>query len=129
MAVGGATGFVLGAKAGIQRYQEISETARRLMDRPEVKRVTERAVARLDQVSSQAADWLQEARQSTGAEGSRSDGPRMTVVPAAPPVTPTQPTVVPTQDLTPMPPEPTVLPAELASSAERRRPAPPDPLP
>jgi hypothetical protein len=129
MAVGGATGFVLGAKAGRQRYQEISDTARRLMDRPEVKRVTERAVARLDQVSSQAADWLQEARQSAGAEGRRSDGPRMTVVPDAPPVTSPQPTVGPAQDLAPMPPEPTVLPGERASSAERRRPAPPDPLP
>jgi hypothetical protein len=129
MAVGGATGFVLGAKAGRQRYQEISETARRLMERPEVKRVTERAVARLDQVSSQAADWFQEARQSTGTEGSRSDGPRMTVVPDAPPVTSAQPTVGPTEDLAPMPPEPTVLPGERASSAERRRPAPPDPLP
>jgi hypothetical protein len=129
MAVGGATGFVLGAKAGRQRYQEISDTARRLMDRPEVKRVTERAVARLDQVSSQAADWLQEARQSAGAEGRRSDGPRMTVVPDAPPVTSPQPTIGPAQDLAPMPPEPTVLPGERASSAERRRPAPPDPLP
>jgi hypothetical protein len=96
MAVGGAAGFVLGAKAGRQRYQEISETARRLMERPEVKRATERAVAMLDQVSSQAADWLQEARQSAGAEGGRSDGPRMTVAPDAPPVTPAQPTVGPT---------------------------------
>ena len=129
MAVGGATGFVLGAKAGRQRYQEISETVRRLMERPEVRRVTEWAVARLDQVSRQAADWLQEARQSAGAEGGRSDGPRMTVVPDAPPVTSPQPTVGSTQDLAPMPPEPTVPPGERASSAERRRPAPPDPLP
>jgi hypothetical protein len=129
MAVGGAAGYVLGAKAGRQRYQEISDAARRFMERPAVKRATQQAVARLDQLSGQAADWLQEARQSTGIEGSRSDGPRMTVVPDAPPVTPAQPTVVPTEDLAPMPPEPTVLPGEGASSAERRRPAPPDPRP
>jgi hypothetical protein len=129
MAVGGAAGYVLGAKAGRQRYQEITDTTKQLMRRPEVKRATEWAVAKLDQISSQAADKLQEARQSTGTEGSRSDGPRMTVVPDAPPVTPAQPTVVPTEDLAPMPPEPTVLPGEDASSAEHRRPAPPDALP
>jgi hypothetical protein len=69
MAVGGAAGFVLGAKAGRQRYQELTEATRRLMERPEVKRVTERAMAGLDQLSGQAADWLREARQSTGTEG------------------------------------------------------------
>jgi hypothetical protein len=69
MAVGGAAGFVLGAKAGRQRYQELTEATRRLMERPEVKRVTERAMAGLDQLSGQAADWLREARQSTSTEG------------------------------------------------------------
>jgi hypothetical protein len=42
MAAGGAVGYVLGAKAGRQRYQEITESARRLRQRPEVKRITER---------------------------------------------------------------------------------------
>jgi hypothetical protein len=74
VAVGGAAGYVLGAKAGRQRYQEISEAARRFMERPAVKRATQQAVARLDQLSGQAADKLHEARQSTGTEGSRSDG-------------------------------------------------------
>jgi hypothetical protein len=48
MAAGGAAGYVLGAKAGRQRYQELTESARRLRQRPEVKRATEQAVAKLD---------------------------------------------------------------------------------
>ena len=48
MAAGGAAGYVLGAKAGRQRYQELTESARRLRQRPEVKRATEQAVAKLE---------------------------------------------------------------------------------
>jgi hypothetical protein len=49
MAVGGAAGYVLGAKAGRERYEEIAASARRLRQRPEAKRISERAVAKLDQ--------------------------------------------------------------------------------
>jgi hypothetical protein len=130
LAAGGAAGYVLGAKAGRQRYQEIIESASRLRQRPEVKRATEQAVAKLDQLSGQAADKLQAARQSTRSEAGSSGGPPSTVVPATPTVTPPSPTLVPPADLAPMPAEPTVLPGEDASAAEERpRPAPPDPLP
>jgi hypothetical protein len=129
MAVGGAAGYVLGAKAGRQRYQEITESARRLRQRPEVKRITEQAVAKLDQLSGQAADKLQAARQSTRTEAGSSGEQPSTVVPETPRATPSL-TVVPPADLAPMPAEPTVLPGEDASAAEeRQRPAPPDPLP
>jgi hypothetical protein len=129
MAVGGAAGYVLGAKAGRQRYQEITESARRLRQRPEVKRVTEQAVAKLDQLSGLAADRLQAARQSTRTEAGSSGGQPSTVVPETPTVTPSL-TVVPPSDLAPMPVEPTVLPGEDASAAEeRQRSAPPNPLP
>jgi hypothetical protein len=74
LAAGGAAGYVLGAKAGRQRYQEITESARRLRQRPEVKRATEQAVAKLDQLSGQAADKLQAARQSTRTEAGSSGG-------------------------------------------------------
>ncbi len=130
LAVGGAAGYVLGAKAGRERYEEIAASARRWRQRPEVKRLTEQAVAKLDRLSGQAADKLQAARQSTGAETSSSGGPPITVVPETPTVTPPAPTVVPPVDLAPMPPEPPVLPGEDASTAEeRQRPAPPGPLP
>ena len=122
MAVGGAAGYVLGAKAGRPRYQEITESARRLRQRPEVKRLTEQAVARLDQLSGQAADKLQ---------AGSGRGQPSTLVPETPTVPPASLTVVPPADLAPMPAEPTVLPGEDASAAEeRQRPAPPpDPLP
>jgi hypothetical protein len=130
MAAGGAAGYVLGAKAGRERYQELTESARRLRQRPEVKRATEQAVAKLDQLSGQAADKLQAARQSTGTEAGSGGGPPIAVVPETPTVTPPSPTVLPPADLAAMPAEPTVLPGEDASAAEeRQRPAPPDPLP
>jgi hypothetical protein len=131
MAVGGAAGYVLGAKAGRQRYQEIAESARRFRQRPEVKRITERAVAKLDQLSGQAADKLQAARQSAPTEAASSGGQPSTVMPETPTATPPSPTVVlPPADLAPKPAEPTVLPGQDASAAEEhQRPAPPDPLP
>jgi PRC-barrel domain len=129
MAVGGAAGYVLGAKAGRERYEELAEAARRLRQRPEVRRLTEQAVAKLDQLSGQAADKLQAARQSTRTEAASGGGPPITVVPDTPTVTPPSPTVVPPVDLAPMPAEPPVLPGEATPSAEPGRPAPPDPLP
>jgi hypothetical protein len=87
-------------------------------------------VAKLDQLSGQAADKLQAARQSTRTEAGSSGGQPSTVVPETPTVTPPSPTLMPPADLAPMPAEPTVLPGEDASVAEKyQRPAPPaDPL-
>jgi hypothetical protein len=131
MAVGGAAGYVLGAKAGRERYEEIAASARRLRQRPEVKRITERAVAKLDQLSGQAADRLQAARQSTRTEAGSSGGPPIAVAPETPTVTPPSPTGVPPADLAPMPAESTVPPDEDASAAEERARVqpPPDLLP
>jgi hypothetical protein len=129
MAVGGAAGYVLGAKAGRERYEEIAASARQLRQRPEVRRITEQAVARLDQLSGQAADKLQAVRQSTPTEAGSRAGEPITVAPETPTVTPS-PTVVPPVDLAPMPAEPTVLSGEDAAAADQpRRPAPPDSLP
>jgi hypothetical protein len=130
LAIGGAAGYVLGAKAGGERYEELAESARRWRHRPEVRRLTEQAVAKLDRLSGQAADKLQAARQSTGAETSSSGGQPITVVPETPTVTAPAPTVVPPVDLAPMPAAPPVPPGEDASAAEeRQRPAPLGPLP
>jgi hypothetical protein len=131
MAAGGAAGYVLGAKAGRQRYEELTESARRLRQRPGVKRLSEQAVAKLDQLSGQAADKLQAARQSTRTEAGSSGGPSSTMVPKTPTVTSSSLTVVSPADVAPRPAEPTVVPGEDASAAEEhQRPAPPaDPLP
>jgi hypothetical protein len=130
MAVGGVAGYVLGAKAGRERYQEITESATRFTQRPEVRRISERAVAKLDQLSGQAADKLQAARQSTRTEAGSSGGQPITVGHTTPTVTPPSPTVMPPADGAPMPTESTILSGQDAPAAEEpRRPAPPDPLP
>jgi hypothetical protein len=130
LAAGGAAGYVLGAKAGRERYQELTESARRLRQRPEVERATEQAVAKLDQLSGQAADKLQAARPSTRTEAGSSGGQPITVVPETPTMTPPSSTVMPPADLAPPPAQPPVLPGEDAPTAEERpRPASPDPLP
>jgi hypothetical protein len=59
----------------------------RLRQRPEIKRITEQAVAKLNQLSDQAADKLQSARQPTSTEASSSGGPPITVVPETPTMT------------------------------------------
>jgi hypothetical protein len=76
MVVGGTAGYVLGARAGEQRYQEITQTA---------KRVGGQTVAKLDQLSGQAADKLQKARQPTISQASGSGNPQITAAPDTPP--------------------------------------------
>jgi hypothetical protein len=84
-AVGGAAGYVLGARAGEQGYQEMTQTAKRFTERPELKRVSEQAVAKLDQLSGQAADKLQQTRQSIIGEASGSGNQPVAAVPDTPP--------------------------------------------
>jgi hypothetical protein len=63
MVIGGTAGYVFGARAGEQRYQQITQTA---------KRVSGQTVAKLDQLSGLAADELQRARQPTRSQASSS---------------------------------------------------------
>jgi hypothetical protein len=101
-----------------------------LRQRPEVKRLSEQALAGLDQLSGLAVDKLQAARQSTRSEAGSGGGPPIAVAPETPTVTPPSPTVMPPSDLAPIPAEPTVPPGQDASAAEeRQRSAPPGPLP
>jgi hypothetical protein len=87
-------------------------------------------VAKLDQLSGQAADKLQAARPSTRSQAGSGGGQPITVGHTTPTVTPPSPIVVPPADLAPSPAQPPVLPGEDASTAEERpRPAPPDSLP
>src|SRR6266508_3304213 len=65
MMVGAAVGYVLGAKAGRERYEQIAASARQLMEKPQVKRVMESAPgnlgARVEQVANKAADAVHQA--------------------------------------------------------------------
>jgi hypothetical protein len=84
MALGAAVGYVLGAKAGRERYEQISASARQLMEKPQVKRVMESAPgnlgARVEQVANKAADAVHQASDrvapsDTAAKGATTDGP------------------------------------------------------
>ena len=109
MAVGFAAGYLLGAKAGKERYQQITDQTRQLMERPQVKRVTE-------QVSSKVSAAKERA---TTAARSKPDAPL---------AMPSEPTVVPPVDAAAMPPDPTVLPGETPPSRRRRHRRSRDPL-
>jgi hypothetical protein len=78
MVVGAAVGYVLGAKAGRERYDQITASARQLLDKPQVKRVVDSAPgdlgARLEQVANKAADKVHEAGDKVAASGSGSTG-------------------------------------------------------
>jgi hypothetical protein len=78
MIVGAAVGYVLGAKAGRERYDQITASARQLLDKPQVKRVVDSAPgdlgARLEQVANKAADKVHEAGDKVAATGSGTTG-------------------------------------------------------
>ena len=81
IAVGLAAGYVLGTRAGRERYQQRTASAKRLADDPSVQRLQEElnglfgsarqrvddtAGTTVNRVSDQAADKVQQARQRTG---------------------------------------------------------------
>jgi PRC-barrel domain len=73
MALGAAVGYVLGAKAGRERYEQITASARQLMEKPQVKRVMESAPgnlgARVEQVANKAADAVHQAGDKVAPSG------------------------------------------------------------
>jgi hypothetical protein len=77
MAVGAAVGYVLGAKAGRERYEQIAASARQFMDKPQVKRVMESAPgnlgARMEQVANKAADAVHQAGDKVAPSGTGAD--------------------------------------------------------
>jgi PRC-barrel domain len=69
LAVGLAAGYVLGARAGRERYERLAELARRVAQRPEVRQLADRARSGLDagveQAAGAASDRLEQARTSS----------------------------------------------------------------
>jgi hypothetical protein len=68
LAVGLAAGYVLGARAGRERYERLAELARRVARRPEVQQLADKARSGLDagieQAAGAASDRLEQARTS-----------------------------------------------------------------
>jgi hypothetical protein len=71
-----AAGYVLGARAGRERYEQIAEATRRLAERPEVREFTgslrSRLGASLEKAADTASDRLQQAR---GEDRAAAGGP------------------------------------------------------
>ena len=83
LAVGLAVGYVLGARAGRERYERLAELAREVAQRPEARQLTDRVRsglgARVNQAIGAAGDRLERARTAmaaTGAEATASPEPR-----------------------------------------------------
>jgi hypothetical protein len=78
MVVGATVGYVLGAKAGRERYEQITASARQLLDKPQVKKVMDSVPgdlgARVEQVANKAADKVQEAGDKVAASGPGTSG-------------------------------------------------------
>ena len=71
-------GYVLGAKAGRERYERMTASARQLLDKPQVKKVMDSVPgdlgARVEQVANKAADKVQEAGDKVAASGPATSG-------------------------------------------------------
>jgi hypothetical protein len=80
IAIGLAAGYVLGTRAGRERYQQLTASAKRLADDPSVQRLqaelnalfgsarqgaADEAGTTVQRVADQAADQAQQARQRT----------------------------------------------------------------
>jgi hypothetical protein len=81
-AAGFATGFIVGARAGRERYEQIKKLARRVTDSPAVQQAA-------GALHAQAGEFAQTARQKVGEKlhdkvpGRRSEGNGEALVPPA----------------------------------------------
>jgi hypothetical protein len=118
MGLGFAAGYVLGARAGRERYQQLKQQATRLAERPQVKQVTQRvaeaATGKLQQ-NPRANAGLQKARGFATGMGRRRRGgpaeqtagaPLVPQPPMPPAVAPEQPITDPTRDVAAPPDRP-----------------------
>ena len=73
-----AAGYVLGARAGRERYERIAEATRRLAERPEVRELTGKVRsglgAGLEKAASTASDRLQQVRGEDSGSESQAHG-------------------------------------------------------
>ena len=83
LAVGLAVGYLLGARAGRERYERLAELAREVAQRPEVRQLTDRVRtglgASMNQAIGAAGDRLERARTAmapSGAKVTASPAPR-----------------------------------------------------
>ncbi|MGY1609458.1 hypothetical protein [Geodermatophilus sp. SYSU D00700] len=82
MALGLGVGYVLGTRAGRERYEQIAQAATRFMGRPEVQQTLEKArdaappqlQSSIDKLTGQASGGQGPGGQSSGTQGAGSQG-------------------------------------------------------
>ncbi|MBO0878152.1 MAG: hypothetical protein J2P19_32670 [Pseudonocardia sp.] len=73
--LGAAVGYVLGARAGRERYEQLARTYRRVADHPAVQGAAGIAKAKMvDTVSAAAGGRREPVASATGATGANSRG-------------------------------------------------------
>jgi hypothetical protein len=132
MVVGAAVGYVLGAKAGRERYEQLTASARQLLDKPQVKKVMDSVPgdlsARVEQAANKAADKVQEAGDKVAAGGSGTSGSTSgsttttTTASTTTPATPATPAASTTTTTTPSVPSTEGGTTTKRSSASERKP-------
>jgi hypothetical protein len=128
MLVGAAVGYVLGAKAGRERYDQITAGAQKALDHPQVKKVMDKVPgdlsARVEQAANKAADKVHEAGDKVAASGSGTTGATSgtTTSTTTTPATPSTPAASTTATTTPSVPTTTETGTTTAkrSAAERK---------
>lgn len=72
--VGGGIGYVLGARAGRERYEQIEEQARRVWKDPRVQQKKNEAQAAASEKGAELKDKAAEATSGSGSGGASSNG-------------------------------------------------------
>ena len=126
MLVGAAVGYVLGAKAGRERYEQMTASARQLLDKPKVKRVVDSVPgdlgARMEQVANKAADKVQQAGDKVAASGPSTSGATSgTTTTTTTPATPSTPSATTATTTTPSVPATGTTTAKRAASERKAK--------
>ena len=107
LAAAGAAGYVLGARAGRERYVQIADQAQKLWSNPKVQQTRQQATDAALAKAPVVKDKLQGVTSKVGSGGDESSTPEATV----PPVTPvTAPPVTPVSSVPPVTPPPVTPP-------------------
>jgi hypothetical protein len=107
LAAAGAAGYVLGARAGRERYVQIADQAQKLWSNPKVQQTRQQATDAALAKAPLVKDKLQGVTSKVGSSGDESSTPEPTV----PPVTPvTPPPVTPVSSVPPVTPPPVTPP-------------------
>lgn len=73
-ATGAAVGYVLGTRAGRQRYEAMVGKARQVMERPDVKEATEAIQAQANRLYDEGRQKVRDRARTLRARGNRGNG-------------------------------------------------------